>query len=314
MVSTPPLRHSVREAVALSHPEPAPRRVLLTLRPTPEPVAYAIRSEWPEFVAGEARRTPLEKTVGLRVRPHEDRWHLGLRTSAPRLGTPDPTFFDEMALLLAELYADLVLEAAPTGQLLSLANQPEVRAAWVRVRQELLRRYPAPSELLNQLVAEVDRQLAQPVGLWPSLAYDYSYAALPGDFYQQPFETTHQYVGPKVFPQFFEGLDLHFVESRRLAPADEPNQAALRLTGAIDPVATDLAAVAQRIQTALRLPVAPAPGEVRLAYEATHRFETSTGLPMAVALTVSCTYHDQYRKEYHLAIEADSSVPLPHLP
>ena len=73
-------------------------------------------------------------------------------------------------------------------------------------------------------------------------------------------------------------------------------------------------AVAQRIQTALRLPVAPAPGEVRLAYEATHRFETSTGLPMAVALTVSCTYHDQYRKEYHLAIEADSSAPLPHLP
>lgn len=89
--------------------------------------------------------------------------------------------------------------------------------------QEPLRRYPAPSELLDQLVAGVNRQLARPAGLWPSLAYDYLYAALPDDFYQQPFETTHQYVGPKVFPQFFEDLDLHFIESRQLAPADGPD-------------------------------------------------------------------------------------------
>ena len=220
-----------------------------------------------------------------------------------------------MGLLLAELYADLVLDAAPTGELLGLANHAAVGARWTRVQQELHRRYPVPSDMVTLLVAGVSRQLAQPEGLWPSLCYDYQYAALPGSFYQQRFETSHQYLSSKVFPEFFEGLALHFTEILRLAPADGPaDQVVLRLTGIIDPAATDLAAVARHVQTVLGLPTAVVPADVCFAYTATHCFVESTGLPAAVALTVSCTYQDQYRKEYQLAIEAGPSTSIPPLP
>ena len=295
-------------------PQSAPHQVLLALQPTKKPATYAVRSEWAEFVAGSTHRTILEKTVSLRVEPHEGRWRLHLRTQPPRLTKGDQTFFDEMGLLLAGLYADLVLEAAPTGALLGLANPGEARARWPQVPAELHRRYPTSSDMLDQLVAGVDRQLARPEGLWPSLAYDYLYAALPGNYYQQPFETNSRYVSRRVFPEFFEGLALHFTETLRLAPANDPTQAGLHLSGTIDPVATDLAAVARHIEAALGRPTAVAPAEVGFAYAATHRFGVDTGLPAAVVLTVSCTYQDQYRKEYHLAIEATPSTTISPLP
>lgn len=164
-------------------------------------------------------------------------------------------------------------------------------------------------------MAGVERQLAQPTGLEPSLAYDYLYAALPGNFYQQPFDTAYQYVGVKGFPQFFAGLDLHFTETRRLAPADGSGQTVLRLAGTIDPVTTDLAAVARHLGAALGCAADPDPAGLQFAYQATHRLLPATGLPTAVDLTVSCTFPaGQYRKEYHLRIAAVSPTFTPPLP
>ena len=117
-----------------------------------------------------------------------------------------------------------------------------------------------------------------------------------------------------MFPEFFEGLALHFTETLRLAPATDSGPAVLHLSGTIDPVTTALAAVARHIAAALGRPTAVAPAEVGFAYAATHRFGAGTGLPAAVVLTVSCTYQDQYRKEYHLAIEATPSTTIPPLP
>ena len=314
MVPTLPERRYLRKPIPLASPEPAAGRTLLALCPTPQAAAYTARTEWTEFVAGQVRRTALDRALTVRLAAHQDRWRLHWHAAAPRLEQAEQGFLEEAGLLLAELYTDLVLDLAPTGALLALANPAAAGAAWARVQAELLRRYPTPSTLLDELVAGVARQLAQPTGLGPSLAYDYLYAALPGDFYQQPFETSHRYVGPKVFPQFFEGLDLHFTESLRLAPAGAPDQAVLRLTGTIDPVATDLAAEARRIGAALRRPADVDPAGLQFAYQATHRVVPGTGLPATVALTVRCTYPDVYRKEYHLRLEAVSPTLTPLLP
>jgi len=63
-------------------------------------------------------------------------------------------------------------------------------------------------------------------------------------------------------------------------------------------------AIATRIQAALGRPEAVVAAEIRFAYEATHCLVQDTGLPATVELTVSCTYRDCYRKEYHLTIQS----------
>jgi len=125
-----------------------------------------------------------------------------------------------MALLLAGLYTSLEVEATPTGEMLGLLNGAAIRQQWAHIRQELARQYPTPSDIVDALVAGVEQQLAQPAGLWPSLSYTYFYAALPGTFYRQPFETNSLYARPRAFPRFFDGLDLHFTETLRLLPAE----------------------------------------------------------------------------------------------
>jgi hypothetical protein len=278
------------------------RQVTLALQPTPEEVSYAVRAEWSEFVAGKRQLIGLEKTVGLRLTQSEAARQLALRTSPPVLHKPDRNSFDELGLRLADLYADLLLALAPTGEPRALVNHAAVRARWAHLRQELTSRYPVPSEVVATLVAGVDRQLVRSAGLAPSLSYDYLYAALPGGFYGQPFATDCQYTRAKTFPQFFDGLDLHFAETLRLADADPSGQVVLRLRGALDAAATDVAAVAERLRGRLGQQAAVAAADVLFSYEATHAFGPGTGLPAEVRLTVRCTYQDLYCKEYHLVI------------
>ena len=304
-MSTPP-----NEALPLWEVLPGPRpevpayRVALALRPGAEPARYAVQSSWAEAGAGPTRRTRLERAVDLRVAARPGGQLLTLRTTAPRLKQPARTAFDDMALLLADLYAELVFDLAPTGELRGLANGAAIGQQWAHVRQALARQYPTDSEVVAALVAGVSRQLARPAGLWPSLPYDYLYAALPGSFYQQPFETTCRYVRPRVFPQFFDGLALHFTETLRLAAPAAPGPVELAVTGTIDPVATDVAAVAARIRAALGPGPAVAPEDVRFAYAATHCFARDTDLPTHVRLTVSCAYQEVFYKEYHLVVQA----------
>ena len=111
------------------------------------------------------------------------------------------------------------------------------------------------------------------------MPYDYLYAVLPGSFYQQPFETTCRYVRPRVFPQFFDGLALHFTETLRLAAPAAAGPAELAVTGTIDPVATDVAAVAARIRAALGPGPAVAPEDVCFAYAAIHCFAREPTCP-----------------------------------
>lgn len=288
-----------------SRPELINHRISLVLRPSLTETWYSVHSGWADFGTGTAGRTRLARTVGLRGVPDGRGWHLALRTQDSRLTKASSTPFDDIAQRLTGLYAELLLEAAPTGELLGLLNAPDIRQHWARIRQELLDHHPAAGELLAGLVADVDRQLAQPEGVWPSLPYNYFYAALLGSFYQQPFEANSRYARPRVFPQFFDGLDLHFTETLRLAPdQDDPAQALLLLHGVLDPQATAVAAVAERIRVALGSPVPVEPEEVLVAYHATHCLLKSTGLPVAVELTVSCTYRDLYHKEYYLTIDA----------
>lgn len=305
MATTPLPQSRPRVAIPDPRPQPAPHQVLLALQPTKEPAAYAVRSEWTEFVAGDRRLSRLARTVDLRVAARPGGWQLALHTEALALDGPDPSAFDEIGRLVGGLYADLVLDLAPTGAPLALGNHAAIRAAWPPVRQALRQRYPAPSTMLDELEAAVDRRLARPAGLWPSLALDYLYAALPGDFYQQAFDTGQQYTAPRAFPEFFDGLGLYFRETLRLAPPDPaaPDRTRLHLTGTPDPAGPDAdgAAAAARVAAALDT-AAVAPAEVRRTYAATHEFARSTGLPTAVELTVRCTYRDLYCKEYHLTI------------
>ena len=303
----PPTPLPGRRWLATPAPLPSliPHRVLLVLPAAPETRQYRVHSGWAETVAGTGRRTRLERTVDLRLAPRGGTWHLTLRTAPPQLKKPDPTAFDDMALRLAGLYAELEGELAPTGEWGRLLNGAAIRQRWPGIEQELRQRYAADSDVVAALVAGVARQLATPAGLGPSLPANYLYAALPGDFYQQPFDSGHQYARPKGFPQFFDGLALHFTETLRLAPPDAapPGQALLRLAGTLDPAATDLAAVAARVHAALG-PDAPAvlPADLRFAYAATHVFDRNTGLPVAVELAVSCACPDRYHKEYSLTI------------
>ncbi|WP_046245618.1 hypothetical protein [Hymenobacter terrenus] len=273
---------------------------MLALRPTTAEIAYTIRSEWAEFVVGDRRLTSLEKTVGLHLTQAETKWQLRLRTSASVLHKADRTSFDEIGLRLADLYADLELALAPTGKLVGLVNHAAIRARWAGLRQELASRYPEPSALVDALVAGVDRQLAHPAGLESSLAYDYLYAALPGSFYAQLFADNCQYTRARTFPQFFDGLALHFIETLRLADAGPSGQVVLRLRGTLDAAATDVAAVAEYLRATLGQSAAIAPADVLFSYEATHSFAPGTGLPAEVHLTVRCAYRELYCKEYHL--------------
>jgi len=275
-------------------------------------VRYAVHSSWAETVGGAARRTRLERTADLHVTAHPAGWQLLLRTTAPRLQKPSLTAFEYLALQLADLYAELVFDAAPTGELRGLSNDTAIRQRWEQVQQTLARKYPADSEVVAALVTGVGRHLARPAGLWPSLPYNYLYAALPGSFYQQPFETNSQYTRPRAFPQFFDGLALHFTETLRLASPDDLAHVVLALTGPLDPAATNVAAVAARVEAVLGTPVAPA--DLRVAYAATHCFDRRTGLPTRAELTVSCAYQDRYHKEYHLLLTAIPPAFYPHEP
>lgn len=194
---------------------------------------------------------------------------------------------------------------APTGGLRRLTNGAAIQQRWSGIGQELRHRYSADSQVVATLLAGVGRQLAAPAGLWPSLPANYLYAALPGDFYQQGFDSEHQYARPKAFPQFFDGQALYFTETLRLAPPEAvaSGPTVLHLTGTPDPAAPNLAAIAAAVQAALGPEAAAVlPADLRLAYAATHEFDQRTGLPTAVDLTVSCTYRDLYHKEYSLTI------------
>jgi hypothetical protein len=283
--------------------------MLLLRQAVPREVRYRVQVERSEFTGGPVRPLSLATTLGLRVLPHAANWQCRLRAGPADLQKPDPTSFDEIALLLSGLYAELVVETAPTGEHLRLLNLPAVRQRWAGIEQALRRRYPAPSEVLAVLLPDVARHLAHPDGLYASLSYNYAYAALLGDFYQQPFAVGRAYTRPRGFPGFYDGLDLHFTETLLLAPADpdHPGRVVLHLVGAAHLPAMRLAAIAARIQEALGHSETVVAEEIIFAYQATHCLAQPTGLPLTVELTVSCTYRDRYHKAYSLTIQATPS-------
>ena len=81
-------------------------------------------------MAGTVRRTRLERTVGLHLAPRAGTWQLTLRTDPPRLKKPVPTAFDDIALRLAGLYAELEFELVPTGEPRRLTNEAAIRQRW----------------------------------------------------------------------------------------------------------------------------------------------------------------------------------------
>lgn len=282
-------------------------QLLLRLLPPSDEVAYQAEVSWTETVGGSTQRTRLNQPFVLHGVPHGPHWHLTLCAQPPRLREAGSSSFDEVTLILAELYASLVLEVAPTGELLGLANLPEIRQTWQTIKATVARKYEAASEMLDILVRNTDYHLARPDGLLESLRYNYLHAALLGTWYQQPFEAGRLYTQPKAFPEFFAGHDLCFTQALRLAPTPSPEYAVLELTGTSDRQLTPLDAIAEHIRATLGRPLdSVKPDDLQLTYTATHRLRHSTGLPAAVELTVRCAYFDLYYKEYYLTIEQTS--------
>lgn len=295
----------------LPNPGPFQPAVRLALQPQAQPLHYAVTARWEERLGGEVTRTVIAKRVALSSAQQPASPHLlvTLETAPPVLRKRDLLPQEEMVLLLAGLYRKLVLETAPTGQLLALANHAEIGPAWADIKQEFGARYGEQDETTAALAAAVAAQVQHPAHLFDSLQYDYAYRVLVANLYQQRFESGFGYWQPRSFPEFLAGTAVHFHERLELGVAGAPGQVRVLLSGRLDEQRTDRAAAARQVAAALaRLPTTPAPpppdpAELAFSYRATYDLDAATGWPVAVEAVVTCQSPAGYTKEYDLTIE-----------
>ena len=295
------------------HPRPgavmAPVRLEIGLLPTA--LDYVFSSYWEERPAGGAtQRTGIEKCFRLNTVPHPTGLVLDYTVTAPPvLRKPDLSALERAVLLLADLYQHLELRLGANGQVLAVLNHPEVQQTWKRVQAELLNRAGGADAVTAQLLAGVAEQLAQPAGLLTSLRYDYLFAFLLKDIYQQRFEGELRYGQAQVLPRFFADADLWYWERLALMPAPAPGRVGLHLSGELDRARTDVLAVVQHLRDAHEaltgVPAAASahPADLRLAYEATYEVDAATGWPVRVEASVRCWLPNLYSKEYFLRFE-----------
>lgn len=298
-----------------AEPHPRPGAVMapvrLELGPLPTALDYVFSSYWEEQPAGGAtQRTGIEKCFRLSAVPHPTGLMLDYTVTAPPvLRKPDLSALERAVLLLGNLYQHLKLQLGPNGQVLAVLNHPEVEQTWGRIRAELLDRAGGEDAVTAQLLAGVAEQLAQPTGLLASLRYDYLFAFLLKDIYQQRFEGELRYGQALVLPRFFADADLWCWERLALTPAPAPGRVGLHMSGELDRVRTDVPAVVQHLQDAHEAltgasAVAPAhPADLRLTYEATYEVDAATGWPVRVEASVRCWLPNLYSKEYFLRFE-----------
>lgn len=281
----------------------------LALRALPTALSYRSLSFWEERLPGEVKRTTIEKELSLAATFQAGYLRVSY-VASPVLRKPDPSSFERVLLLLAELYKRFELHVTPAGQLLKVLNEDEIQQTWEGVKQELVLRSGGEDDFTRVLVAGLDEQLSRPGALLASLRFDYFFGFLLQNIYGQPFESSSRYGQARCFPQFFSGTDLWFWERLELAAPTTPARIAVRLTGKIDTTQTDLAAVTQQLVAAQQLaspatpaPPLPAPEALRFSYEATAELDAATGWPLFVEASVRCGIAAGYGKEYFIRFE-----------
>lgn len=284
--------------------------VRFRLAPTPAGgLAYQLVSYWEERCRTAAQRNTFTKTITLDwMRPTATTAHLTYRATTPTWQKPATSVLERALLLLADLYRHLELAAAPTGHLLALRNHADLLAAWQQVREELVRRSGGEDEITQILLTSLAARLQQPATVLASLRYDYAFAFLLPDFYEEPFSPHHWYEQPREFAHFFADTNLWFRERLEVAtPApDTAGHYTLHLRGQLDESRTDLLAVAKRINEALQATGQPPPATpqpIQANFEATYLLDAITGWPVRTEIVVRCEAGSDYSKEYFLRLE-----------
>ncbi|HEX8504085.1 MAG TPA: hypothetical protein VF630_01860 [Hymenobacter sp.] len=302
---------SIRQTEKRPHPEGHALPVRLALQGTaPAGLRYALTCYWEARHAGRVQRTTLEKELTLHYLPvSAERARLTYLEAPPVLRKPDLSAFEKAVLLLASLYQHLELDVSPTGQLLALHNHAAILETWDAVEQELVRRSAGEDDVTQDLRTAMGTLLQDPANLLASLGYDYAFGWLLPDFYGQRFESGWRYVRPRSFDRFFAGADLCFMERLELGSAPADGQATLHLRGTLDPIRTDLAAVAQQVdaerEAARAADPAPAtePAAISGTYDATYQLDRDTGWPVTLDVSVRCRAGAEYSKEYFFRLE-----------
>lgn len=295
-----------RPAERLANPGPFQLPVRLALHARPQPLHYDVTTRWEERRGSDVTRTIIHKQVTLSSVPHGPNLLLTWATAPPLLRKPDLLAMEEIALLLAGIYQELVLETSAAGEFLALANHDEVLATWADIEQELLARYGAEEALTSALRAGVAAQVRNPAAILHSLRHDYAYHLLLGDLYEQRFESGLGYGQRRAFPHFLPDTALHFHERLELGAPSAPGRATVLVRGWPDEARTDRAVVARQAEATLSLVdlvAAPDPAALAFDYRARYDLDAATGWPVAVAATITCASPAGYAKEYDLTIQ-----------
>ena len=305
---------TARHATRILYPEEQYLPVRLALRVTPPGgLPYALTSFWETRHAGRVQRTTIEKNLTLSYELlFNGMGRLTYLAAPPMLRKPDPSALEKALVLLASLYQRLELLVSADGQLLSLQNHAAILETWQAVQQEMVRRSGGEDEVTQVLLTSLSQQLQDPASLLESLRYDYAFALLLPDFYQQRFESGYRYEQLRVFPRFFADADLWVSEQLEVGAPAAPGQATLHLRGTLDASRTDLAAVAQQVDAERAAAGAASPptdpAALHAGYEATYQLDQATGWPLALDASVWCQAGSAYRKEYFLRLE---QLPTP---
>lgn len=297
-----------RPAERLANPGPFQLPVRLALQAHPQALPYAVTARWEERRLGEVTRTIVQKQLTLSSIGYGPNLLTTWTTAPPLLRKPDLLALEEIVLLLAGIYQQLVIETSAAGEFLALANHAEIEAAWAAIEQELVARYGEADALTTALRTAVAAQVRTPALLLGSLRHDYAYHLLVANLYQQRFESGLGYGQRRSFPHFLAGTALHFHERLELGVPAGPGRATVLVSGQLDEQRTDRAAVAQQVAAALALagPVAapaPDPAALTFGYRASYDLDVATGWPVAVAATISCQSPAGYAKEYDLTVQ-----------
>ena len=281
----------------------------LALRPPAEACAYAAALTWESYVNGAYQHATVHKQLTLRAEPNAAGYAVEICSLPPVLATPaDPEALAQLAGRLAALYARVLVQAAPTGEVVALLNHAEVLETWARLAPALRAATTEDDQVTTTLLAFVDRQLQTPAGFLRSLDHDYLYQALLPALYNQPLGRADHPGRPRRFAHFFDKVALCFSEHVRVEPGEAPEPLTLRLHGTLDAQTTDVAAIERRIAKEFQTSSpagTPVPAVIpppRFQYEATYVVARDTGLPQRVALNVSARAGLLYNKEYTLAL------------
>jgi len=267
---------------------------------------YAATVTWETFANGAYEVATIQKEVHLFVQPNGQGYALDFRTSGPALTKPeDLEPLENMALRLSALYEWVSVQAAPTGEVGALLNHEALLQTWTRLSQEVQAATPEEDQVTSTMLQFLTAQVQSPASFLRSLQHDYLYQTLLPAVYEQPLSSTGKSPRTRQFSNFFDKTSLWFLEQLVLLPTSTTEHLLLRLSGNLDAQKTDLTAVHEHIAQDLHLATGteaaalPAP---HFHYEATYRFELTTGLPASIELILYARAGQLYSKAYTLTI------------